>query len=62
MNKIILATGIAVVALAASLMFCQERCFLGVDLQMWPAAIGILGIGMISASNFIPLKGKKKGS
>ena len=60
MNKIILATGIAVVALAASLMFCQERCFLGVDLELWPAALGMLGIGLISASNLVPLKGKKK--
>ena len=60
MNKILFAAGLAIALLAASMMFCQERCFLGVDLESWPAVLGIVGIGVISASNFFPLKGKKK--
>jgi hypothetical protein len=61
MNKIILAVGLIIVLLAALMMFCQERCFLGVDLESWPAVLGILGIGLIATSNFFPpLKGKKK--
>ena len=59
MNKIILAVGIVIVLLAASMMFCQERCFLGVDLELWPAALGTIGTGLISTSNFVPSKGKK---
>ena len=61
MNKIIFAVGIIIVLVAASMMFCQERCFLQVDLEFWPAALGILGIGLIAASNFcLSLKAKKK--
>jgi len=33
--------------IAALMMFCQERCFLGVDLESWPAVLGIVGIGII---------------
>ena len=49
----LLAAGIIIVVVAALMMFCQERCFLQVDLELWPAALGILGIGLIAASNFI---------
>jgi hypothetical protein len=29
-------------------MYCQERCFLRVDLELWPAVLGIIGIGLIA--------------
>ena len=61
MNKIMLAVGILIVLVTALMMFCQERCFLQVDLESWPAVLGILGIGLIATSNFCPpLKAKKK--
>ena len=71
MNKIkssavlIFAVGIIIVLLSALMMFCQERCFLGVDLEGWPAVSGIVGIVLIAASGMIAtqyfiLKGKKK--
>lgn len=70
MNKIkssavlIFAVGIIIVLLSALMMFCQERCFLGVDLEVWPAVSGIVGIVLIAASGTIAtqyfiLKGKK---
>ena len=59
MNKVILVAGLVVVLVAASMMFCQERCFLGVDLESWPAALGIAGIGLIGASNVFPMKSRK---
>ena len=60
MNKITLAVGLIIVLVAALMMFCQERCFLGVDLEFWPAVLGIIGIGFIGISNFVlPPKGKK---
>ena len=58
MNKIMLLVGLIVVVVAASMMFCQERCFLGTDLEMWPAVLGIVGIGIIGASS-IPMAKKK---
>ena len=72
MNKIMfgfgltLGVGLIIVLLAALMMFCQERCFLGVDLEGWPAVLGIFGIGLIATSGsiatsqYLLLKGKKK--
>lgn len=63
MNKIMFAVGLTVALVAALMMFCQERCFLGVDLESWPTVLGIVGIGIIATSNFLgyrPLKSKKK--
>jgi hypothetical protein len=72
MNKIksgavlIFAVGIIIVLLSALMMFCQERCFLGVDMEGWPAVSGIVGIILIAASGTIAtsqyrlLKSKKK--
>ena len=71
MNKIkssavlIFAVGIIIVLLSALMMFCQERCFLGVDLEVWPAVSGIVGIVLIAASGSIATqyfisKGKKR--
>jgi hypothetical protein len=60
MNKIMFAVGLIIVLVAALMMFCQERCFLGVDLESWPAVLGIIGIGFIGASQYRPLKSKKK--
>ncbi len=72
MNKIILkrtylpilllAAGLLVVSVAAMMMFCQERCFLGVDLELWPAVLGIVGICLISISNFSLLMKKSRNS
>jgi hypothetical protein len=52
------AIGVAIIIIAALMMFCQERCFLGVDLESWPAVLGIIGIGIIGASS-IPMAKKK---
>ena len=64
MNKIIFGIGIVIIIIAALMMFCQERCFLGVDLESWPAVLGIIGIvimiGVMGSSQFIPMKQKKK--
>jgi len=60
MNKIMFAVGLIIVLVAALMMFCQERCFLGVDLELWPAVLGIIGIGLISTSNFVLLMKKVK--
>ena len=59
-NKTMFAAGLIIVLVAALMTFCQERCFLGVDLEGWPMVLGIIGIGLISTSQFRPLKGKKK--
>jgi hypothetical protein len=70
MNKIksgavlVFAIGIIIVVLSALMMFCQERCFLGVDMESWPAVSGIVGIALIAASGAMATqhfasKGKK---
>jgi len=58
MNKMIFSVGLIIALVAALMVFCQERCFLGVDLEFWPMALGIVGIGLIATSNFSPLKGR----
>ena len=58
MNKIMFVVGLAITIVAASMMFCQERCFLGVDLELWPAVLGIIGIGIIGTSA-VPVAKKK---
>jgi hypothetical protein len=63
MNKIMFCIGIAIIAIAALMMFCQERCFLGVDLESWPAVLGIVGIVLIATSNYstyLPSRSKKR--
>ena len=42
--------GLLVAIVAALMMFCQERCFLGMDLESWPMVLGIFGIGLIATS------------
>jgi hypothetical protein len=42
--------GLLVAIVAALLMFCQERCFLGMDLEFWPMVLAIFGIGLIATS------------
>ena len=59
-NKTMFAVGLIIALVDALMMFCQERCFLGVDLEFWPMVLGIIGIGLIATSNFFPLKGRKK--
>ena len=59
-NKTMFAVGLIIALVAALMEFCQERCFLRVDLEFWPMVLGIVGIGLISTSNFCPSKGKKK--
>lgn len=49
-NKVMLLIGIVIIIIAASMMFCQERCFLRVDLELWPAFLGIIGMVLISTS------------
>jgi hypothetical protein len=44
------AVGLAIAITAALMMFCQERCFLGLDMESWPAVLGIFGIGVIATS------------
>jgi len=48
--------GLAIAIVAALMMYCQERCFLRVDLEFWPVVLGIFGIGLIASSS--PLLGK----
>ena len=62
MNKrfVPMGIGILIVLIAALMMFCQERCFLGVDLESWPAALGIGGIGIIATSGYNLLEKKKQ--
>ena len=62
-NKPMFAVGLAIALVAALMMFCQERCFLGVDLEFWPMVLGIVGIVLIAASNYpnyLPPRSKKK--
>jgi len=49
-NKVMLLIGLVIIIVAALMMFCQERCFLGVDLELWPAVLGIIGMVLISTS------------
>ena len=49
-NKPMFLIGIVIIIIAASMMFCQERCFLRVDLELWPAVLGIIGMVLISTS------------
>jgi len=59
-NKTMFVVGLIIALLAALMTFCQERCFLGVDLESWPAVLGIIGIGLIATSQFRPMAQKKK--
>jgi len=59
-NKMMFAVGLVIALLAALMEFCQERCFLRVDLEGWPMVLGIIGIGLIATSQFHLLKSKKK--
>jgi len=56
---VLMGIGILICLIAALMMFCQERCFLGVDLESWPAVLGIVGIGLIATSNITSVKKKK---
>jgi hypothetical protein len=42
--------GLAMAIVAALMMFCQERCFLGLNLEFWPIVLAIFGIGLIATS------------
>jgi riboflavin transporter FmnP len=44
------AVGLAIAITAALMTFCQEHCFLGLDMESWPAVLGIFGIGVIATS------------
>jgi drug/metabolite transporter (DMT)-like permease len=57
-NKTMFAVGLIIALAAALMMFCQERCFLGVDLEGWPTVLGIIGIGFIATSNYRVMKKK----
>jgi magnesium-transporting ATPase (P-type) len=59
-NKTMFAVGLIIALVAALMVFCQERCFLRVDLEGWPTVLGIIGIGLIATSNYRLWKGKKK--
>ena len=59
-NKMMFVIGLIIALVAALMEFCQERCFLGLDLEGWPMVLGIIGIGLIATSNFTPMAQKKK--
>jgi magnesium-transporting ATPase (P-type) len=62
-NKIMFAVGLIIALVAALMVFCQERCFLRVDLESWPAVLGIVGIVLIATSNYstyLPSRSKKR--
>ena len=52
-NKPMFVAGLVIALVAALMEFCQERCFLRVDLESWPTVLGIVGIGIIATSNVI---------
>jgi len=56
---VLMGIGILICLIAALMMFCQERCFLGVDLESWPTVLGIVGIGIIATSTTTGVKKKK---
>ena len=56
MNKIIFVGGLTLAIIASLMTFCQERCFLGIDLESWPVVLGMLGIGLIATSNIVKSK------
>jgi len=58
-NKTMFAVGLIIALLAALMEFCQERCFLRVDLEGWPMVLGIIGIGLIATSQYRPMKKKE---
>ena len=60
MNKKMFVVGLTIALVTALMEYCQERCFLGVDLEFWPMVLGIVGIGLIATSNFRLLKSKRK--
>jgi len=65
MNKIMFAVGLIIALVAGLMEFCQERCFLGVDLESWPGVLGMVGIGLIGTSGVLiaglkATSGKKK--
>lgn len=59
---VMLQFGVGLVAalIAALMMFCQERCFLGVDLEFWPIVLAIFGIGLLATSGTGILRKKKR--
>ncbi len=59
-NKTMFAVGLMIALVAALMEFCQERCFLRTDLELWPAVLGVIGISLIIVSNFCTSKGKKR--
>ncbi len=58
-NKVMFAVGLIIALVAALMEFCQERCFLRVDLEGWPMVLGIIGIGLIATSQYRPMKQKE---
>ena len=58
-NKTMFAVGLTIALMAALMEYCQERCFLGKDLEFWPMVLGIVGIGLIATSEYRLLKSKK---
>ena len=38
-NKVMFVIGLMIVLVASLMMFCQERCFLRVDLGGWPIVL-----------------------
>jgi len=48
--------GLAIALISSAMVFCQEDCFLGIDLGFWPMVSGIVGIGLIATSGIRPLK------
>jgi protein-S-isoprenylcysteine O-methyltransferase Ste14 len=59
-NKTMFAVGLIIALVAALMEFCQERCFLRLDLEGWPMVLGIIGVGLIATSNYRLLKSKKR--
>jgi hypothetical protein len=54
------AVGLALAITAALMMYCQERCLFKVDLELWPAVLGIFGIGIIGSSSLWLFQYEKK--
>jgi hypothetical protein len=56
MSRIEFVFGLTLSVVVALMMFCQERCFVGVNLGFWPMVAAIFGIGLIAASKLRPMR------
>jgi intracellular septation protein A len=42
--------GLVIAIVGALMIFCQEYCFLRLDLEFWPIVLAIFGLSLIATS------------